>query len=364
VDRNGLVSVAAAGAAGLAFSAVGPSSAPAAAPASAGAPAVHIQGPVETKSKPDPLARDLGIATAVVAIIGLPFVALQVQSSRKTARDERTASFVERFSKRDFQKVASKTLSFLRVEDAVECVEKLKAIECRPNADAPCLPRARDRPKGAKPSFNDLLEVFFFFEDFGGAYNRNGIARRQVRETISYSPVQFFTQGWWYICWSRGGKSVGRKPWRLIPARLVRPRETDLYNQFEWMVRALRKKVPAVRGWDTPASSGLVLCLPPPDDRGSSGDWDTASSFSSLLSACGRDNLKRAAERLEAAAKRRPGVRREWEVVVVPPSIDESRPQRQERQWLEDRLACSLATLDPASVQAALGPARGRRGRT
>jgi hypothetical protein len=246
-------------------------------------PSVHVEGPVRTEPKSDPVARWLSIITAGVAVFGVPFVVAQLRGTRRAGRDQLTARFAERYDAREFQSVASRALSFLRVVDATECVTKLEAFHRRQHADHACLPRARDRPLGPMASVNDLFEVLGFFESLGAAYNRKELTRRKLHETIPAPPVQFFTEGWWWICWDRGGGWVGRKPWRRIPPRFLTAPQTDLHIQWEWMVKALKRSVVSVADMDA-TTSRLVLCLPPSADRTRSVPWSRARRLSKLFS--------------------------------------------------------------------------------
>lgn len=219
-------------------------------------PRVRIDGQVETKSDADPLARALAVTTALVAVLTLPIVAFQLRSTRKAARDERTAKFAERYSAKDFQDVVSPVLSFLKVEDVRECIIKLEAYERRRHASEQVLPRDRARPDGPKASVNDIFQVLYFLEELGAAYNGGELTRRKIHVTFPEPPVQLFTVGWWYICWRRGGAWIGPKPWRFVPERLRRPRPTDIYAQLEWMALALRDRVHSISDWDSPRTRG------------------------------------------------------------------------------------------------------------
>src|SRR2546429_4932640 len=84
---------------------------------------VEVRGRVRTSNTRSPLDDWVAVgqlATAIVAVLGVPFVLFQIRSARQAARNERTAKFVERYTQRDFQGVASRTLSYLRVKDAAE----------------------------------------------------------------------------------------------------------------------------------------------------------------------------------------------------------------------------------------------------
>jgi hypothetical protein len=320
---------------------------------------VQVDGEVKTDNQDDELDRILQVITALGAGLGVPFIALQVLFARRAEKDQRTAAIFARYSTREFQSVASQTLSFLRVKDAVECLRKAEAFERRAHADDHCLPRARDRPNGPKASLNDLFEVLSFFEDLGAAYNRNDVTRRKVHEQLPTPPVQLFTEGWWYICWRRGGKAPGGKPWRFTPERLVRSGETNLYAQFEWMVKTLKKRVPSLRDedkdTDAEAKTRLVLCIPAARHQASSADWTRARSLSKLISAHPAE-ITTLADSLEqrcadSGAPRHSEDASPCKVVIVPKSIDEDRDEAKRRQWLAQRLECALARLPHEDVE-------------
>ena len=329
-------------------------------------PHVRIDGEVQTKSSGPP--RWVPYVTAGTATLGIFLVVTQLGFARRAARNERTAAFAERWYAREFQDVASITLSFLDARDPADCVDRIRAWEGRHHAAEHCLPRSRGYPVGPRPSTNDVAQVLFFFEDFGAAYNLKQVNRDIVHETIPSAPVQAFTAAWWFLCWQRGGEWVGRKPWRLTPRWIRRmwwrltpgdlrnPVETDLYANFEWMVRGIRKRVWSERDEDWPRGRQFVLCLPPTDVRGQRAQWDLARSFSTRLTAYTGDLLKLATE-LGALSGQR-GDEEDWEVVIVPWSIREAKDRAKYRQAVVEALAPALRGLDEADVTNAMAAAR------
>jgi hypothetical protein len=331
-----------------------------------GAPQVHVEGRVETKA--DPSDREIAIAAATAALFGILFVAAQLMAGRKAGKDERTVALSERYAERRFQSVASKTVSFLTVRDAEECVCKLEAYHRRRHADEPCLPRSRDRPDGPHASVNNLLEVFYFLEDVAAAYNHNDVVRRKLHVSLAVPLAQIFTMGWWFICWSRGGDRVGTKPWRWVPEwalrrlpRWVLDQRSDFLAQLEWTVKALRKRVRAVQDDYSEDEPRLVLCLPPSgDDRLVPDNWELPKRFSRTLtrelqSSWSRpERLRSLLRKLDREAARRPAAGKAWEVVIVSPSTRQSRSQSRYDQCVAERLACCLPRFDEQSLDHAI----------
>jgi hypothetical protein len=326
-------------------------------------PRVEIRGPVETKSKAGPLdalAAIASLVTASIALLAAGVAWFEYESGRKENRGERTAKFVERYTSRDFQNVVSPTLSFLRVQTTDDCIKKLEAHDRRRHADDACLPRAKDRPDGPKASYNDLYQVFYFFEDMAVAYNRGELSKAVVHETFPGPPVQIFTEAWWYLRLARSGEWV--QPERKRRSRVLEAGETDLFSQFEWMVREIQSKVSEERNTFPDVNDGFVLTVPPTEPRDDAREWSRARIYSRLLTKHVQD-LDAALESLEDKAEGPCPTAKlhatsthetDWEVVIVPPRTEEERTLWEERRERSRRLAHCLTVLEHDEILAAI----------
>jgi hypothetical protein len=323
---------------------------------------------LQIKSEPRQLNDPLSIAqllTAGVAVIGSFVAFFQYRSGRKEKRSERTAKFVERYTDREFRSVASRSLSFFRVNDAAECIRKLEAHERMAHADEPCLPRSAENPAGPHASYNDVYQVFYFFEELAVAYNRGDLERVVVHEMFPDPPIQFFTEAWWYLCWAREGEWVAPK--RRPRKRVLEAGETDLYSQFEWMVREIQRRVKEEEATSPPVKAGFVLCLPPeakPKNKPDARLWSRARCYSRLLTEHAMD-LEPILLQLEDKTGRCPTAKQratstnpsDWDVVIVPPETKEKRAAWELRRSDSRRIAHCLTLLkdQPGEIEAILG---------
>lgn len=296
------------------------------------------------------------VVTAVAAIVGIPLISAQIWVGQRQAKSARTASFLERLAARDLRGLRSRVLGFLTVEDAADCVRKLQAYHGRLHADDDCLPPAAARPWAPRATVNELEEIMSFFEEMGAAYSRGELVDRVMHVTFPLIPVQFYATGWWYLCWVRGGGWVPpRQGWldrRVAPLA----GDTELWQQWQWMVQDLREKVPDTKAF-APAARVRVFCLPPDPDAASHAQWETATRWSVALNAQ-VDSLPTLTLDLDAAATRADaGKGAPWRVVIVPRTIDPPRVEVDANRELADTLGELLRDRTEAAVEQVLVPA-------
>jgi hypothetical protein len=230
----------------------------------------HIQ--VDNEVRTDPKDSMVGYVQATgtfIALFALFLLRRQIVDARRDSQGQRAFDLQNTYTGREFQTVASRTMAFLDSDDARDCVQKLRAWESRGWADNECLPRS-PRLDNAKPSVNDVLQVYGFFEGAGTLYLRNEIARGVFLDIFASPPVDMFTAGWWFLCWMRDGTLLG---------------ESEHYAQYQRLVLEIRKARPDLIQRFKPKRQIAMLCLPAnlaePDDA----QWERCEKLSLRLSA-------------------------------------------------------------------------------
>lgn len=235
---------------------------------------VRIVDEVKTDPKDSGWDKLASLAQGLAALIALgtaPILIRQLMTARKDSRDKHALEFNERYTSREFRAVASRTTAFLDAAHAGDCVEKLHAWYTAPWAEHQCLPRTprmADPDPSALPAPNDIQQVLGFFEALGTVYNSGDLTPKVVLDTIATPPVQMLTIGWWFICWRRGGELCD---------------ETELYKQYEILVRDIREKRPSL-GKAQPKANIRILCLPKRRDKAPEQDWERCARLSRALS--------------------------------------------------------------------------------
>jgi hypothetical protein len=277
----------------------------------------------EPLSDLEKLVKYAQIAGPIIALLGLGAVLIQVyratqqlrntneqmKHARDDARSQQTRAYEQRYSTREFLRESSLTFAFLAAEDAGDCISRIRAWETRRHADEPCLPRPRSRPDGPQASPNDVQRVFSFFEQFATSYNLGRLDIDIVHEGFGVEPLQVFSQGWWYICWRRGGLLLG---------------ETDIFEQFQRMVESIFRAMPHLEADYQPTAAIKVLCIPTSMSGGAStppGAWLRAQEISDLLSDHGGDlslPLAHLHELYHGTSLDSARLTHRWQIVLVP----------------------------------------------
>jgi hypothetical protein len=314
--------------------------------ASAQSPATHVRiaADVRTGGSRDAFDFLVGLAQIVTAI-SVPLLLLQIRASQREGRSARTRALHERYFAPALQTEASLTIAYLMVRDAGDCVDKIRAWEQRGHAEHKCLSRAAWLQRPADPyatpgeeaeppnaSVNQILRVFGFYEDFGTAFNGNDLVKKDVLAMFSTIPGQVLGTGWWWICWRRGGSLLGEDG-------------TDLYEQLERMVKALRKKNSAPNDATLVDHVG-ILCVPADPRAAGDDSWDRSRRLSLALSPR-RGALGEVISLFGIGSVSESAPPPRWRLTVVPETID----QKPDAAWKAqrehaDQIAVWLSSLD------------------
>lgn len=319
-------------------------------------PEVEVRGSVKTDPDRDGFDRLIGwaqIATAAIGGIGIPILIAQLWSSRRDSKSERTSAFAERYAGPDFFGVAARTLGFLKVGDAADCVDKLEAWARRTDAQEECLPGNPARPNAKKVSVSEVQQVFSFFEDFAAAYNRGDLLKRVAQDSFSIPAVQVFTTGWWFICWRRGGLRLRPRFGRRLRRRFGdNSMQTEIYAEFEQLAKSLRDKQSDLQREFPLKPPAPVIVLPHEPLKATDEEWARAKELSTALSERigDLDRIAYALREPASAAEGDPS----WKVYVVRDVFGPS-----EAEWTTDHeaaewLAHALTVLDDDEVDKAI----------
>ena len=196
---------------------------------------VKVRGTVTTASKESKAtewALWAQVGLAAVAALTLPAIFLQVRTGRKDAAADRTATLHSEFGHRNFQKVFSPSLAYLDLDlgdvrplaDKVrDCIEKIRAWETMPHAEAHRLPRTPRDPSSPHACKNDVDNIAGFFEVLSQRYNQKDIQRDSVARSMGPNLVVYFVTASWWIHWQRAAA-----------------RENAVFGEWEQTVNALR----------------------------------------------------------------------------------------------------------------------------
>ena len=124
-----------------------------------------------------------------------------------------------------------------------------------------------------------------FYEEIGALFNAKEIDKKLVRRAFGQTLVQPYEANWWWIHYSRDGRSVPVRP------QHVRDHESEHYAEWERMVRDIVRRRPEItrgpinkKGRD---DCVRVICLPqfaPPDERQASVDeWKACQGLSKAV---------------------------------------------------------------------------------
>jgi hypothetical protein len=319
----------------------------------------QVQGPIEIDDRKDAIDLVVGLAQvlgALVALTTLLFLLLQVRAAkeqigllnaqteqaREEARIERSLSFQERFTGREFRTSGSLFMAFLDVDDARDAVEKIEAWQLAAHAEENALPRSPRDSAAPSPSKNDILQVLDFFEALGTAFNSKQIAQDALMKSFGSTPVQLYNEAWWFLCWRRRGRPTD---------------ETELYREFDRLVRRIRHEDPDLARY-RPNAGVRLLAYPHGDDRW---DWDVCAEFSDLMSRrlvehpgltlghvvgdalCCAASLPRDEEAALFA-----------DVIAVPPEVAPSFEDWRDQREAATRLRERLRGLDSVGLEAAM----------
>lgn len=264
------------------------------------------------------------LVAAVAAAVGLWFLVQQVGITKRQFLGDRTRRFQEAYLDPAFYAAVTRTLAFLNADDAWDCLDKIKALHRRTHAGENCLPRTPKTTEDApKASVQDVELVLGFYEDLGATYNREDIDQELIARTFGVPPVQVFTWGWWYVCWSRDGRLAGEGG-------------EGTWSELEQMCKDLRTKDEELREFGhRPAVR--FLCVPASANYSTSDvQWERARLLSYGLSATGEEltevfsRLKRdSPELLATGAEANP----RWELIVVPAEIE----RQPDESWQAER---------------------------
>jgi hypothetical protein len=223
------------------------------------------------------------VAGSMIALLALLALLYQIARSRRESQGQRAFDLQTAYTSREFRSVTSRSLAFLDANDARDCVQKVRAWEFRGWADNPCLPRS-PRQAEARPSANDIVEVFSFLEALGALYRHKEVARKVLLDIFATPPVEMFMAGWWFICWLRGGLLVG---------------ETETYRHYQWFVQEIRLRR-ETSGAASPKAEIAVLCLPEDLHEEQDARWRRCEELSVRISRLAMDtDMVRAMETIE-----------------------------------------------------------------
>ena len=320
----------------------------------------QVTEPIRTDPQNDLLDWAVGgaqILAVLAAFVGAWWVYHQVRDAREAARIERSLAYLQRYAEREFRARFAAVAGYVGVSGARQCIAHIQAWETARHAEEECLPRARAEPTAPRARNNDVLQVMDFFEELGGAYNRDLLDDDVVDRTIARIPVMFLARAWWFVVWRRQGK--------VMP-------ETRLYEQLETMVRTICEHRPdlAREVMPQPAIRALVL----PARRGAADeDWDRCGRLAELLSKRisraeenGRDGRRELLEAFDSASdKARSDVApaeedaAEVRMIAVPAGLDDDQERRAVVAEVEKRLRGLTAEGLESVIRSLGGPAPG-----
>jgi hypothetical protein len=204
---------------------------------------------------------------------------------------------------------------------------------------------------------HDVEKTLGLFEAMGTAYNLRQLDRRVIQRSFAIPSVQVFTTLWWLICWQREGRLAGEKESGRIES---------IYTEFEAMCKDLRTANSSLKNDPKLRVNPTVRMLCLPDGHGERLEDDQAWEASRRLSTALASLVRTADENGDSG-----GVRaideltenltsvdssqadpvtpeaRGWEVVLVPPSMDQTCNQ----SWARQRKAAkSLSTALSAAT--------------
>jgi hypothetical protein len=264
------------------------------------------------------------ILTAVLGIPGLVLILLSLRAARRQMRSERTSRVLDRYNTNDFLVIWATVMEFLKADDERACVANVRRWEARKAADRTLL--GGDEPPPDVPddvllrvlssgisrlvgddegerqalSKSEVQSTANFYEEIGALFNAEEIDQKLVGRAFGQTVVQAFEASWWWIHYSRDGRSVPVRP------QHVRAHENEDYAEWERMVRSVVRRRPEIprqplnkKGRD---DTVRAICLPPfapPDEPQAPADqWAACQALSEaigdVLRAGGIEHLKNA----------------------------------------------------------------------
>ena len=232
---------------------------------------VRVAGPVEIDNPRDAMdwaVNGAQVLATLAALAALLFLARQVAGARSDADSQRALAFQERYTSREFSRIISPLLAFFAVDDAADCVDKIRAEMTSPHAEAQILPRTPRDPSAPQACVNDIQHVMAFFEDLGTAHEKKLLNRDVVLLSFGNTIVQMFMVAWWYVCWERGGRPGD---------------EMKMYLEFERLALWLMKKEEQFASFE-PNPHVRLLVLPRDGRHAGWGTWEVCRDLSKALS--------------------------------------------------------------------------------
>src|SRR4051794_30871221 len=116
---------------------------------------VQIEQPVRVDNVHDLLdwlVAAAQIVASLSALAALIFLALQVKGARDDANAQRALAFQEKYTSREFSRIVSPVLAYLRVDGAADCIDKIRAHRTAAHAEAKCLLRTPRDAAAPQPS--------------------------------------------------------------------------------------------------------------------------------------------------------------------------------------------------------------------
>lgn len=140
------------------------------------------------------IAQIVVAGAAVWASVAIP---IQIAYSRRTAREERTTRYYERWTAPDVSRMAAHVVGYLTAADESEVERRREAWRERPVMGGASLPTGTEAAPGRLVDPLDVYDVVAFFCELGEAYcsetiDRSSVAR-QFREVIPdfYEPMRW-----------------------------------------------------------------------------------------------------------------------------------------------------------------------------
>ena len=301
-------------------------------------PAVLVAGetfavavePLESDDRP---AKEQGadlaqILTAVLGIPGLILILLSLRAARHQMRSERTSRVLDRYNSNDFLVTWATAMEYLQASGESVCVKSIRRWEALKAAEPELL--TSDDPVPEQEHDDVLLRVLSsgiarllgdgeaqrqalsrsevqstanFYEEIGALFNTKEIDQKLVGRAFGQTLVQAYEANWWWIHYSRDGRSVPVRP------QHVRPHEIEDYGEWERMVRAIVRRRPEIPRRTINREGGddrvRAICLPPfapPDKPQAPADaWEACEALSQAIGdvvrAAGIDHLAQGLER-------------------------------------------------------------------
>jgi hypothetical protein len=319
---------------------------------------VSVPDPIRTDDQKDLLDKAAAasqLLAALVAVLGLPFIAAQLLFGRHEARMQHTAELLSRWEARELRAIQSRVAAFLEVANVTECIERLRAWEGMTYSEAEALPRSGGT-SAPRASRNDVDQIRNFFEDVAIRYNEGEIVREPVVASIGYAAVVELVKSLWLTHYERDGLSGSEYPlyreWEVMVAELRRG--PDLNPPLPWKkpTRTTREAIQYLKALKPKLLTG-VICLPRGDDDAA---WSLAARISTLL---GNQSIL---EEIGATPTDSSGTQDAgWRVWILPRQLELTSAQAAEdrlraasvRSWLNDKtlvqLDAAIATLEQRS---------------